>query len=92
MRLYIDLTMCVYYTTMSTGQKKSTEISVRREYQNAAVVQLLGHVQHFVTPWTTAHQAPLSFTVSRSLLKFVSIESVMLSNHLIGKNADVGKD
>ena len=34
------------------------------------------------TPWTAAHQAPLSFTISRSLLKFISIESVMLSNHL----------
>ena len=36
-----------------------------------------------VTPWTAAHQATLSFTISRSLLKFTSIESVMLSNHLI---------
>ena len=35
-----------------------------------------------MTPWTTARQAPLS-TVSRSLLKFMSIESVMPSNHLI---------
>ena len=37
----------------------------------------------FVTPWTVAHQAPLSSTISRSLLKFMSIELVMLSNHLI---------
>ena len=36
-----------------------------------------------MTPWTAAHQAPLSSTISRSLLKFRSIESVMLSNHLI---------
>ena len=35
------------------------------------------------TPWTAAHQASLSFTVSRSLLKLMSIESVMPSNHLI---------
>ena len=35
------------------------------------------------TPWTAARQAPLSFTVSQSLLKFMSIESVLLSNHLI---------
>ena len=35
------------------------------------------------TPWTTAYQAPLSFTVSQSWLKRVSIESVILSNHLI---------
>ena len=37
----------------------------------------------FVTPWTAAHQASLSFTNSRSLLKLMSIESVMPSNHLI---------
>ena len=47
------------------------------------VVQSLSHVQFFVPPWTAAHQASLSFTVSPSLLKFMSIESVMLSNHLI---------
>ena len=37
----------------------------------------------FVTPWTTAHQASLSFTISRSLLRLRSTESVMPSNHLI---------
>ena len=37
----------------------------------------------FVIPWTAAHQAPLSFTISWSLLKGMSIEFVMLSNHLI---------
>ena len=36
-----------------------------------------------MTPWTAAHQAPLSFTISWSLLKHMSIESVMPSNHLI---------
>ena len=45
--------------------------------------QLLSHVQLFATPWTAAHQASLSFTVSQSLLKLMSIESVMPSNHLI---------
>ena len=37
----------------------------------------------FATPWTATHQASLSFTVSWSLLKLMSIESVMASNHLI---------
>ena len=46
-----------------------------------AVVQSLSRVWLFVTPWTAACQAPLSFIVSQSLLKFMSIESVMLSNH-----------
>ena len=47
------------------------------------VVQLLSHVWLFPTPWTAACQASLSFTISQGLLKFTSIESVMLSNHLI---------
>ena len=45
--------------------------------------QSLSHVQLFVTPWTSAHQASLSITNSRSLLKFMSLELVMPSNHLI---------
>ena len=46
-------------------------------------VQLLSRVQLFVTPWTAARQASLSITNSQSLLKLMSIESVMSSNHLI---------
>ena len=46
-------------------------------------VQLLSCVQLFATPWTAAHQASLSITNSWSLLKLISIESVMPSNHLI---------
>jgi len=47
------------------------------------VVQWLSHFRLFVTPWTAACQASLSFTISQSLLKFMSIESVMPSDHLI---------
>ena len=46
-------------------------------------VQSLSHVQLFATPWTAACQASLSVTNSWSLLKLISIESVMPSNHLI---------
>ena len=46
-------------------------------------VQLLSHVCFFAILWTAAHQASLSITNSRSLLKFMSIESVIPSNHLI---------
>ena len=46
-------------------------------------VQLLSHVQLFLTPWTVAHQASLSITNSQSLLKLLSIELEMPSNHLI---------
>ena len=52
-------------------------------YVVVVIVQLLTHVWLFVTPWTVAHQASLSFTSSWCLLKFMSIESVMLSNHFI---------
>ena len=46
-------------------------------------VQLLSHVQLFATPWTAACQASLSIIISRCLLKLMSTELVMLSNHLI---------
>ena len=49
----------------------------------SAVAQLLSCVWLFSTPWTAAHQAFLSLTISRSLLKLTSIELVMPSNHLI---------
>ena len=48
-----------------------------------AVVQSLIHLWLFVTAWTAACQASVSFTISQSLLKFMFIESLMLSNHLI---------
>ena len=46
-------------------------------------VQSLSHVWLFVTPWTAAHQASLSISNSRNLLKHMCFESVMPSNHLI---------
>ena len=46
-------------------------------------VQFLSHIRLFATPWTAAHQASLSITNSESLLKLMSIESVMPSNYLI---------
>ena len=53
----------------------------KEEYLSS--LQLLSHVQLFTTPWTAARQASLSITNSWSLLKFMSIELVMPSNHLI---------
>ena len=47
------------------------------------VVQSLSHVRLFETPWTAAHQASLSFSISWSFLKLISTESVMSSNHLV---------
>ena len=70
----------------------STEDVVRRTYCVSegicilvvvVVVQSLSHVWLFVTPWTAAHQASLSFTIFLSFLKLMSVESVMPSNHLV---------
>ena len=54
-----------------------------KSLRGSVVVQLLTCVRLFVTPWTAARQASLSFTISWSLLKLMSIESVMPSKHLI---------
>ncbi|KAB0336474.1 hypothetical protein FD754_025646 [Muntiacus muntjak] len=55
----------------------------RKAVTSLSSVQSLSHVQLFATPWTAALQASLSNTNSHSLLKLMSIESVMPSNHLI---------
>ena len=53
----------------------------RQIFRYAGCCSVLSHVQFFVTPWIAAHQASLSFTISQSLLKFMSIELVMPPNH-----------
>ena len=58
-------------------------ISERQEGLKLFVVQSLSHVRLFVTPWTAACQSSLSITSSWSLLKLMSIELMMPSNHLI---------
>ena len=50
---------------------------------HSIVVQSLSYVQFFATPWTATYQASLSFTLSQSLLKLMSIELVLPSNYLI---------
>ena len=52
-------------------------------FRKFSLVQSLSCVLLFATPWTAARQAPLSFTISHSLLKLMSIKSLMPSNHLI---------
>ena len=54
-----------------------------KKYVHFSSVQLISHVRLFATPWTAACQASLSITNSQSLLKLMSIDSVMPSNHLI---------
>ena len=67
----------------NAGDVGSTLVRELRSHIVVAVVRLLSQVQLFATPWTAASQASLFFTISQSLLKLMSIESVMSSNHLI---------
>ena len=60
-----------------------TLTAASRAGEAAALAQLLSHVRLSATPWTISHQASLSFTISQSLLKLMSTESVMPSSHLI---------
>ena len=85
------LNIDIYRFRYKDEKKKSHSITNQTKVKAAillstvfvVVVQSLSCVQVIVTPWTAAHQASLSFTISRCLLKLVSIESVMPSNHLI---------
>ena len=71
----------------SKGIKEKIKVKNLRHGKNQQIiissVQSFSHVQLFVTPWIAARQASLSFTNSQSLLKLMSIESVMPSDHLI---------
>ena len=69
--------------TMCASSGPTRRIHLRRGMVQFSSVQSLSRVQLFATPWTTACQASLSITNSRSLLKLMSIESVMPSSHLI---------
>ena len=61
----------------------SAQNSLHWRSASSSSVQLLSHVRLFVTPWTESWQVSLSITNSQRLLKLMSIESVMPSNHLI---------
>ena len=65
-------------------QKSNYFLLINISYHSVSVsVQSLSHVRLFATPWTAACQASLSIANSQSLLKFMSLESMMRSNHLI---------
>ena len=66
-----------------TTNNKKTKNKKKLKVDYHVVVQSLSRIRLFATPWTVARQASLSFTVSRSLLTLMSVESVMLSNHLV---------
>ena len=71
------------YTHTHTQKKTWINLLYARNINQFSSVQSLSCIWLFETPWTAAHQASLSITNSWSLLKLMSIESVMPSNHLI---------
>ena len=72
-----------YFCLVRGGPIKPAKGGGSQRCRLLLVLQLLSRVWLFATSWTAAHQASLSFTISWSLLKVMSIESVMPSNHLI---------
>ena len=85
------LTHFLCFSESTTGKEESCLfldthrfcLGQRRVRVSRFVVQLLSLVQPFVTPWTVARQTSLSFTISWSLLRFMSIELVMPCNRLV---------
>ena len=73
----------IFYWLETITNIKNSIISKSIKVWMVVAVQSLSHVQLFITPGTATHHASLSFTISWSLLKFMSIESVTLCNHLI---------
>ena len=67
---------------LSTAKGTEAQSFLATQPVKKVVVQLLSLIQLFVIPWTATCQIALSFTISWSLLKFMSIELMMLSNHL----------
>ena len=78
---YSPETLLISYT--SWQNKKFKKYFSKKYITTFSSVQLLNHVQLFVTPWIAARQASLSITNSQSSLKLMPIESVMPSSHLI---------
>ena len=71
--------------SVSTGSDAPYPVGANIPVVSGEMLLLFSHsvVLDSAAPWTAAYQAPLSFTISQSLLRFMSIESVMPSNHLI---------
>ena len=85
---FLNYMFVKHIITLSYSHKHSlsylvTILGLKKVLQETQSVQLLSHVWFFATPWTAACQASLSIINSQSLLKLMSVESVMPSNHLI---------
>ena len=82
--LFLFLWLCLFASFVPLFLTFSSFLFVK-------LVQLLSCVQLFATPWTAAHQASLSFTISWSRLNLVSTESMMPSNQWVGSSHQVAK-
>ena len=82
---YFNIHLCVFFKNqdLKTFSNVFEYFWIESCNFSFSSVQSFSHVQLFVMLWAAAHQASLSITNSRSLLKLMSIESVMPSNHLI---------
>ena len=65
------------------SQQRPYLAHLTQKLEECALVQLLSHLLFFATPWTSACQTSLSFAISQSLLKLMSIELMIPFNHLI---------
>ena len=74
--------MIVKEAGIRSCRNRSCDTGYHKEYY-VVIVHMLNCARLFVTPWTATHQVPLYSTTSWSLLKYMSIESVMVSNYLI---------
>ena len=81
-RVFVDINNLIIKWIAKTALKEK-QMWERPSYLIFSSIQLLSSVRLFATPWTIACQASLSITNSQSLLKLISIELVMPSNHLI---------
>ena len=86
--IFLSLTLLIFFNrivvqTLLAFPSQYGQLNFHRLYFLFSSVHSLSHVQLFETPWTAACQASLSITNSQSFLKLMSIESVMLSRHLI---------
>ena len=82
-----SFTICLHHSEMRYSlpvtENCNSSKAIVTEVLETSLVQSPSHVQLFVTAWTAAHQASPSLTISQSLPKFMFIESVMSSSHLI---------
>ena len=69
--------------TLTNNRREEGHVCVCTLSCSLLLFSLLSHVRLFVIPWTSTHQASPSFSISWSLFKLISIDSVMPSNHLI---------